>query len=104
MRTFAVPHCLIGRVDKTDEPVLAPAFIISFGADGIQFAPSGADLDTALCYALAYQRLFHPVGAPLRKPQIVEPVPSRRGVSVDLEPHMGMILQPLDIALESIGI
>jgi hypothetical protein len=94
----------VRRIDKTDEPVLAPTFIVGFGTDGVQLSPSSTHLDAALAYAPAYQRLFHPVGTPLRKPEIVEPVSPRRCVSVDVEPHIGVILQPSNIAFENTGV
>jgi hypothetical protein len=95
---------LVRRIDKTDEPVLAPTFIASFGTNGIRLSPTSAHLDSALRYTPTYQRLLYPVGTTLGEPKIVEPIAPRRCVSVDVETDTGMILQPLNIAFENVGI
>ena len=45
---WAALNPLVRGVDKTDDAVLAPAFIVAFGANGIQLSPSRTHLDAAL--------------------------------------------------------
>jgi len=67
-------NALIGSVHKTDDPILAPAFVVQFRAHRIQLSPAGGDLDAILRYPAANHGLFDPISAPLCKPKIVDNV------------------------------
>jgi len=55
----------IWRVNKTDDPVLTPAFIVELGTNWIQLPPPRCHPDPILCNALAYQSLFDPIRSSL---------------------------------------
>ena len=51
----------IRRVNKPDDPVLAPAFIVEFTTNWKQLPPWDRQHDPILRNALAYQSLFNPI-------------------------------------------
>src|SRR5215469_10475519 len=95
---------LFRSVLQSDQPILGPALIIQFRTDGIQLSPAGSDFDAVLGNTPADQSALDPICSSLRECEIVNKVTSRRGVSVDVETNIGVILEPLGVAVEDCGI
>ena len=80
-------------------PVLLPALFRGLGAEGLLFAIADG-LNTISADSALYQSILHAVRAIIAKRQVVFGRSTLVSVSLDGEPHTGVLFQEINIALQ----
>jgi hypothetical protein len=85
-------------------PILAPATLLGFCAQGIQLAPSGSEQDAIGGNSQFDYGVSGRNGAPVRQGDVVDDIATLVGLACKRNQHIGMRLQPLGIAGQNCAI
>ena len=83
-----------------DAAVLLEAGIVVLSTYWIQLAPSGGVADLRIADSALVNDVLHELGAPVGKHEVVENIAANVGVALDPEMRVGVLLEPVGIALE----